>query len=70
MKEAQDKADALIEALPYIQGFRDKAVVLKFGGAAMENDDILRQVLQDVVLMEQVGMRPVLVHGGGPFITA
>ena len=70
MHEAQAKAAVLIEALPYIQRFRGKPVVIKFGGAAMENDTILRNVLRDVVLMEQVGMRPVLVHGGGPFITA
>ncbi len=70
MKEAQEKAAVLIEALPYIQRFSGKPVVIKFGGAAMENDDILRHVLLDVVLMEQVGMRPVVVHGGGPFISA
>jgi len=70
MQEAIEKAAVLIEALPYIQRFHGKAVVIKFGGAAMENDEILHNVLLDVVLMERVGMRPVLVHGGGPFITA
>jgi len=70
MKEAIEKAAVLIEALPYIQRFRAKPVVVKFGGAAMESEDILRQVLLDVVFMEQVGMYPILVHGGGQFITA
>ena len=70
MQEAIEKAAVLIEALPYIQSFRGKPVVIKFGGAAMENDDILRNVLLDIVFMEQMGMYPILVHGGGPFITA
>jgi len=70
MQEAIEKAAVLIEALPYIQSFRGKPVVIKFGGAAMESDEILRNVLLDIVFMEQVGMYPILVHGGGPFISA
>ena len=70
MREAIQKATVLIEALPYMQRFRAKPVVVKFGGAAMESEDILRHVLLDVVFMEQVGMYPILVHGGGQFITA
>lgn len=70
MQEAIRKSAVLIESLPYIRRFRDKIVVVKFGGAAMENVDILYQVLRDVVYMESVGMRPVLVHGGGPAISA
>ena len=69
MQKAIEKAAVLIKALPYIQRFRGKPVVVKFGGAAMESDGILRNVLLDVVFMEQVGMSPILVHGGGQFIT-
>ena len=69
MQKAIEKAAVLIEALPYIQRFRGQPVVVKFGGAAMESDDVLRSVLLDVVFMEHVGMRPILVHGGGQFIT-
>ena len=69
MEEAIKKAAVLIEALPYIQAFRDKIIVIKFGGSAMTDEGILSSVLQDVVFMESVGMRPVLVHGGGPYIT-
>ena len=56
--------------MSYIRSFQGKTVVVKFGGAAMESDEAMENVLADVVFMELVGMRPVLVHGGGPFITA
>src|SRR5688572_3323200 len=65
MDDAIRKADVLIEALSYIRTFRDRLTVIKLGGSAMENPDALRATLQDVVFMETVGMRPVLVHGGG-----
>src|SRR6516165_9628476 len=65
MDEAIRKADVLIEALSYIRTFRDRLTVIKLGGSAMEDADALRATLQDVVFMETVGMRPVLVHGGG-----
>ncbi len=65
MDQAITKADILIEALSYIRKFRDKLTVIKLGGSAMEDPDVLRATLQDVVFMETVGMRPVLVHGGG-----
>ena len=68
--EAIRKAAVLIESLPYIRKFRGKTVVVKFGGAAMDRPEILDSVLRDVVYMETVGMRPVLVHGGGPAISA
>ena len=64
-----EKAAVLIEALPYIQSFRGKVVVIKLGGSAMEEDEILTSILQDIVFVELVGMRPLLVHGGGNFIT-
>jgi acetylglutamate kinase len=65
MDDAIRKADVLIEALSYIRRFRDKLTVIKLGGSAMDDDEILRATLQDVVFMETVGMRPILVHGGG-----
>src|SRR5262245_50482058 len=65
MNDAIRKADVLIEALSYIRTFRDKLTVIKLGGSAMEDADSLRATLQDVVFMETVGMRPILVHGGG-----
>jgi acetylglutamate kinase len=65
MNDAIRKADVLIEALNYIRTFRDRLTVIKLGGSAMEDADALRATLQDVVFMETVGMRPILVHGGG-----
>lgn len=69
MEEMIKKADVLIEALPYIQSFYDKTIVIKYGGAAMTDPIIRRKVLEDIVFMSYVGMRPLLVHGGGPFIS-
>ncbi|MBI4352545.1 MAG: acetylglutamate kinase [Candidatus Omnitrophica bacterium] len=69
MDEMIRKADVLIEALPYIQSFYDKTIVIKYGGAALTDPVIRRDVLEDIVFMSYVGMRPALVHGGGPFIT-
>ena len=69
MQEAIRKATALIEAMPYIRAFRDKVFVIKFGGAAMEDVDALGCVLDDVVFLESVGVKPVVVHGGGPAIS-
>src|SRR5947207_5471493 len=65
MNDAIRKADVLIEALSYIRRFRDRLTVIKLGGSAMEDADALQSTLQDVVFMETVGLRPVLVHGGG-----
>src|SRR6266571_2864403 len=65
MNDAIRKAEVLIEALSYIRRFRDRLTVIKLGGSAMEDPDALRATLQDVVFMETVGMRPILVHGGG-----
>ena len=63
-------AEVLIEALPYIRRFYDRQIVIKYGGAAMEDDALIHSVMQDVVLMKYVGIRPIIVHGGGPRITA
>ncbi|HLJ93266.1 MAG TPA: acetylglutamate kinase [Gemmataceae bacterium] len=68
MDDAIRKADVLIEALSYIRTFRDRLTVIKLGGSAMEDAGTLRATLQDVVFMETVGMRPVVVHGGGKAI--
>lgn len=68
LTEATAKAKVLIEALPYIQKFAGKTVLIKFGGHAMINKDLEKMVLQDIVLMKLVGMNPVIVHGGGPSI--
>jgi acetylglutamate kinase len=64
-----DKANILIEALPYIKAFAGKAVVIKYGGAAMTDEALKRSVALDIILMRYVGMQPVVVHGGGPEIT-
>jgi acetylglutamate kinase len=63
-----EKAATLIEALPYIQSFRGKIVVVKYGGSTISSDGEVDTVLRDLVFMESVGMKPVLVHGGGPAI--
>jgi acetylglutamate kinase len=69
MEEAIRKAAVLIEAMPYIQRFAGKAVVIKFGGNAMESEKVLDDVLEDVAFLAAVGIRPVVVHGGGPQIS-
>jgi len=69
MKDAIKKASVLIEALPYIQQFRDAIVVVKFGGSAMEDPAHIDGVLADIAFMECVGMQPVVVHGGGKAIS-
>ncbi len=63
-----DKASTLIEALPYIQAFRDKVVVVKYGGSTITGEAEDDTVLKDIVFMESVGINPVIVHGGGPAI--
>lgn len=70
MNAAIDKAAALIEAHQYIRRFRDKVVVVKLGGSVQEDQDKLQAMLRDVSFMAAVGMRPVIVHGGGKAITA
>ena len=69
MQQAIEKADTLIEALGWIRRFRDKVTVIKLGGSVMEHEDSLRHLLLDIVFMESVGMRPVVVHGGGAAIS-
>lgn len=69
MQELVDKASILIEALPYIKKFRGKEVLIKYGGAAMLYEDIRENVLRDLVFMNYVGIKPILIHGGGNAIT-
>lgn len=70
MKNYIEKAEVLIEALPYIQKFYGKTVVIKYGGSALINPEIKETLIKDIALMKLVGMKPVIVHGGGPDINA
>ncbi len=63
------QVQTLMEALPYLSQFKDKTIVVKYGGNAMLNDELKNKVLQDIVFLKCAGMRPVVVHGGGPEIT-
>lgn len=65
-----EKANILIEALPYIQKFKGSTVVIKYGGHAMVDQDLKSKVMLDIILLQLVGIRPVIVHGGGPEINA
>ena len=65
----QDKKDLLIEALSYIQRFRNQIIVIKYGGAAMIEKALKTSFAQDIVLLQSLGMRPVVVHGGGPEVS-
>ena len=62
------RATAVIEALPYLTKFNGKTIVIKYGGAAMQSEELKQMVIQDVVLLKMCGMEPILVHGGGPEI--
>jgi acetylglutamate kinase len=69
VKDLIQRAEVLIEALPYIRRFRGKTIVIKYGGHAMLSEDLRLSFAEDVVLLDLVGMNPVIVHGGGPQIT-
>jgi acetylglutamate kinase len=69
MEQAIQKAKALIEAMPYIRNFKDKVVVVKLGGSILDDMDLQKKLLADIVFMSSVGIRPVIVHGGGKAIT-
>ena len=64
------KAEVLIEALPYIQKFNRKIIVVKYGGSAMSNEELQKNVIEDVVLLKLVGFKPIIVHGGGKEISS
>lgn len=68
-KQVMQKAEVLIEALPYIQRFNRKIIVVKYGGSAMVDEHLKKQVIQDVVLLKLVGFKPIIVHGGGKEIS-
>lgn len=68
MEKAIKKAEVLIEALPYIRKFQDKVIVIKYGGSALVDRKKRLRVLEDIIFMNLAGMKPVLVHGGAPFI--
>ena len=70
MQELIRKADVLNEALPFIQEFKNSIAVVKFGGSAMENPELTRKTMRDIVLLEAIGMKMVVVHGGGKAISA
>src|SRR5659263_583302 len=63
------REDILIEALPYIREFHDSMMLIKMGGHAIVNPEIMEKIVQDIVLLKFVGIHPVIVHGGGPVIT-
>ena len=69
MEEELKKAQVLVEALPYIQKFSRKIIVVKYGGSAMVDEELKRKVIQDVVLLKLVGFKPIIVHGGGKEIS-
>ena len=69
MQQYLDKAEVLIEALPYIQRFNRKIIVVKYGGSAMVDEDLKARVIQDVTLLKLVGFKPIIVHGGGKEIS-
>ena len=69
MDKLPEKAQILIEPLPYIQAFNKKIVVVKYGGSAMLENDLKKKVIQDIVLLKLVGLQPVIVHGGGKEIS-
>ena len=69
MKELLQKAEVLIEALPYIQRFNRKIIVVKYGGSAMLDEELKKHVIQDVTLLKLVGFKPIIVHGGGKEIS-
>lgn len=70
MQKYLDKAEVLIEALPYIQRFNRKIIVVKYGGSAMVDEELKRRVIQDVTLLKLVGFKPIIVHGGGKEISS
>ena len=69
MEQVLEKAQVLIEALPYIQRFNRKIIVVKYGGSAMVDEELKKQVIQDVTLLKLVGFKPIIVHGGGKEIS-
>ena len=69
MQQYLEKAQVLIEALPYIQRFNRKIIVVKYGGSAMVDEELKKRVIEDVTLLKLVGFKPIIVHGGGKEIS-
>ena len=69
LDKVMEKAEVLIEALPYIQKFNRKIIVVKYGGSAMSNEELQKNVIKDVTLLKLVGFKPIIVHGGGKEIS-
>src|SRR3990170_5232723 len=70
VEDMNNRAEVLTEALPYIEAFHGSYIVIKYGGHAMLNDELKDITIRDTILLKYVGMKPVIVHGGGPEITA
>ncbi len=70
MTQAQEKASVLTEALPYLQRFRGKTFLIKMGGSAMDDSNLVREVMRDITFLEVAGIKPIVVHGGGKAISA
>jgi len=68
-KDIDNRGEILLEALPYIKKFWDKIVVIKYGGSAMKNKTLEKQIIKDIILLKYVGMKPVIIHGGGSEIS-
>ncbi len=69
MKESIEKAEILLEAIPYIQKFNDKRVIIKYGGSAMSCESIRKSVIKDIAMLKLLGLKPIIVHGGGKDIS-
>ncbi|WP_199769839.1 MULTISPECIES: acetylglutamate kinase [unclassified Helicobacter] len=69
MQDLQNKAQTLIEALPYIQRFSGKLIVIKYGGSAMEDESLKKSVILDIALLKSIGFKPIIIHGGGKEIS-
>ena len=70
IKEPLEKAEILIESLPYIKAFHSKTFVIKYGGAAMTDENLRKDIIRDLILLKYIGINVVVVHGGGPEITS
>ena len=70
IKELIGKADVLIESLPYIKTFNSKTFVIKYGGSAMLDEELKKNIIHDIILLKYIGINPVIVHGGGPAVTS
>ncbi|MBK5199948.1 MAG: acetylglutamate kinase [Spirochaetaceae bacterium] len=69
MKESIEKAEILLEAVPYIQKFNNKRIIIKYGGSAMSNESIRKSVIKDIAMLKLLGLKPIIVHGGGKDIS-